>query len=73
MECAQGEGGRGDSVSISGSGGGGVCELSPGGTERIPPVFSPCFLLRDGVLHPGNCIRGEDLGVQVKVLRKGYL
>lgn len=26
-------------MSISGSGGGGVCELSPGGTERIPPVF----------------------------------
>lgn len=43
VECVQGEGGRGESVSISGSGGGGVCELSPGGTERIPPVFLLAF------------------------------
>lgn len=39
----KGEGGRGESVSISGSGGGGVCELSPGGKDRIPPVFLLAF------------------------------
>lgn len=52
VECAQGEGGRGESVSIPGSGGGGVCELSPGGTERIPPVFLLAFCREMGQILP---------------------
>lgn len=52
VECVQEEGGRGESVSISGSGGGGVCELSPGGTERIPPVFLFAFCRGMGYMVP---------------------
>lgn len=42
----------GERVSISGSGGGGVCELSPGGTERIPPVFLLAFCREMGYIVP---------------------